>query len=583
MTFARKIFTAIFVSTLIVGTLLIWASYSFFEKRAAEDFRNRYSSLTRILSDALTRLDVSTETLMKNAAFVIADRDSQALLSTEELRALRTKVGVTHAFIIDSTGKFIRSSNEDASKIPNLFSFSPDYRKLLTGESLSEATPIILPKPEFAPYKFLSIASSDHKRIIEVGVRVDAITKTLAEAVRSDDDVEKMTLFNPGGTEIATFSSGGAEYKRKSTQLPSDFAELIIEDGHAEFFARVDSSHERCSQCDIAHVSVGGQYYYVLESTVSTKSLESARALATKVAFLFLILNAFIAWFAATLISRHLVKNIKFAVARVRQISERKSSSSRVGLTDGTEISYLTREFDRLLDTLEVSQQQAVAAKIMSSRIELAKVVAHNIKSPLVALDMMLPLLANVPDNTKKVLRAAVDEIKSLSIDLKKASEGEAISPTQFKFEEFDVQRLLTDLVNQKRFEYEGPNPPRFELLDGGDLELSVKACPSSIRGVLSNVINNAVEAYSDSPANVLISVLQRASTCEITVEDHGSGIDPNLIDVLGERSFSTKPGIGRGIGIVHARSAMEANGGRIQFRSTSGKGTVVTLTLPIC
>lgn len=224
MTFARKIFIAIFVSTLIVGSLLIWASFSFFEKRAEEDFRSRYSSLTRILSDALTRLDVSTETLMKNAALVIADKDHEGTLPVEQLRALINDLGVTHAFIINSNGTFIRSTNEDVAKIPNLFSFSPDYRRLLTGESSLEATPIILPKPEFAPYKFLSIPSFDHRRIIEVAVRIDAITKTLAEAVRSDNDVLKMTLYNPGGTEIATFSSNGAEYKRKLTQLPSDFS-----------------------------------------------------------------------------------------------------------------------------------------------------------------------------------------------------------------------------------------------------------------------------------------------------------------------------------------------------------------------
>ena len=582
MTFARKIFAAIFISTLVVGSLLIWASYSFFEKRAEEDFRSRYGSLTRILSDALTRLDVSNETLMRNAAMVIADRDRMAIPTEAELRELRSQLGVTHAFVIDSSGKFIRSSNEPVSKIPNLFSFSPDYRRLLTGESESEATPIILPKPEFAPYKFLSIPSFDHERIIEVGVRVDSITKTLAEAVRSDDDVQKMTLYNPGGTEIATFSTDGAEYKRQLTQLPSDFSAPVIEGTRAHFFARVDSSHEKCSQCDIAHVSIGGRYYYVLESTVATQSLDAARTLATQVATLFFLLNGFIAWFAATLISKRLVRNIKFAVARVREIGENRSASARVGLSDGTEISYLTKEFDRLLDTLEVSQQQAVAAQIMSSKVELAKVIAHNIKSPLVALDMILPLLNDVDERTRKVLRSAVDEIKSLSIDLKRASEGESISPTQFKFEEFDVRELVTDLVRQKRFEYNGSRIPRFEVTSNDQNETRVHGCPSAIRGVLSNLINNAVEAYSERSPEVVIRLSTSKSSCEIAIQDFGSGIDSSKLSLLGHRSFSTKRGVGRGIGVVHARSAVEANGGRIKFSSTLGKGTTVTLVLPV-
>ncbi|RYZ83224.1 MAG: hypothetical protein EOP06_20360, partial [Proteobacteria bacterium] len=349
MTFARKVFFAIFLSTLLVGSVLIWVSYSFFQNRAEQDFKDRYSSLTRVLSDALTRLDVSTETLMKNAALVISDQDRRGLLSTDQLRGLRNKLGITHAFIVDSNGDFITSTNEDPSQIPNLFSFNPDYKKLLTGERTLEATPVIRPAPERTPFKFLSVASFDRKRIIEVGIRVDFIANTLAEAVKSDNGVQAMTLYSPDGAKFGTFSASGVVFDEAKTKLPSDFSQPIFDSAGAHFFSIVKSSHEQCGQCDVAGTSIGGKYYYVLESTVSTAVLVSAQTLAAQAAALFFLLNGFVSWFAASLISKRLSKNIDYAVSRVRQISEGGSLISRIGLSDGSEISYLTGEFDRLL------------------------------------------------------------------------------------------------------------------------------------------------------------------------------------------------------------------------------------------
>ena len=186
MTFARKIFIAVFLSTLFVGTSLIWGAHRYVQNRAEADFISRYTVFTRILGDTLTQLDTNTEALMMNAAQVVAAKDKEeGLLSTERLRALQAKLGITHLFVIDKNGKFLRSTNDDPAGIPNLFSFSPTYRNLLTGESEVEATPVIKPNPEPKPFKFLSIANHDKSRIIEVGVRVDFIGKTLAEAIRS--------------------------------------------------------------------------------------------------------------------------------------------------------------------------------------------------------------------------------------------------------------------------------------------------------------------------------------------------------------------------------------------------------------
>jgi hypothetical protein len=59
----------------------------------------------------------------------------------------------------------------------------------------------------------------------------------------------------------------------------------------------------------------------------------------------------------------------------------------------------------------------------------MAKEVAHNIKSPVIAMEMLLPFLVNVPERIQKIFKNSVCEIKSLSDRLsKQPSETEVTS-----------------------------------------------------------------------------------------------------------------------------------------------------------
>lgn len=142
MTFSRKIFISVFLSTFFLGSLLIWTAHSYVSNQTKEKFVSRYSVFTKILADTLSHLDINTEALMLNAAKVVAAKDAELGLMTEaQLRDLRDDLKMTHLFITNSNGKFIRSTNENTSLIPNLFSFCNDYKKLISGNSNVEATP----------------------------------------------------------------------------------------------------------------------------------------------------------------------------------------------------------------------------------------------------------------------------------------------------------------------------------------------------------------------------------------------------------------------------------------------------------
>ena len=74
----------------------------------------------------------------------------------------------------------------------------------------------------------------------------------------------------------------------------------------------------------------------------------------------------------------------------------------------------------------------------------------------------------------------------------------------------------------------------------------------------------------------------------DLTVRDTGSGIPRDKLRRIFDRFFTTKNGPdasgkgGTGLGLAMGRDIIEAHNGRIRAESTVGKGTAITLKLPI-
>ncbi len=110
-------------------------------------------------------------------------------------------------------------------------------------------------------------------------------------------------------------------------------------------------------------------------------------------------------------------------------------------------------------------------------------------------------------------------------------------------------------------------------------------ACgPMPRRGLvraLRAVVSNALEA-TPRPGPVMILAREEYGTWHLEVEDHGSGMAPEVLARVGEPFFSTKPtGAGMGLGLFLARTFAEQLGGELQVDSRLGQGTKVELSWP--
>jgi len=105
---------------------------------------------------------------------------------------------------------------------------------------------------------------------------------------------------------------------------------------------------------------------------------------------------------------------------------------------------------------------------------------------------------------------------------------------------------------------------------------------PGEIEQVFINLLVNAAQAILER-GRITVSAAQEGAEVVVRVRDTGTGIPPELRKRLFEPFFTTKPvGKGTGLGLHVAYKIVRAHGGKIEVDSEVGRGTVVTVRLPL-
>lgn len=107
---------------------------------------------------------------------------------------------------------------------------------------------------------------------------------------------------------------------------------------------------------------------------------------------------------------------------------------------------------------------------------------------------------------------------------------------------------------------------------------LKVYADPRQLMQVLVNLVKNASEA-SDGVIELNASRMADGNI-EISVRDYGHGILPEVMDSIFVPFFTTKAQ-GSGIGLSLCKQIVKQHRGRLQVKSTPGRGSTFTIVLP--
>ncbi|MCI5071397.1 sensor histidine kinase [bacterium] len=236
---------------------------------------------------------------------------------------------------------------------------------------------------------------------------------------------------------------------------------------------------------------------------------------------------------------------------------------------------------------LEVQREVEGHTQIMYER---AQQVAHDIRSPLTALNVVSKDLSGLPEGSRVLLRASIQRIQDIANNL--VSKSEVYTEDTEGIDEHNTLEsvlllpVIEEIVSEKRHQQRSKEGVNIVLDSEQTYGLFAKVDEHTLKRVLSNLINNSVEAFEGS-GEVVVQITECLDSDEvlILVKDNGRGIPKDVLPKLGERGASfgkeAHKGSGSGLGLYHAKSSIEQWGGRFIIDSEEGNGTEIQLYLP--
>ena len=111
---------------------------------------------------------------------------------------------------------------------------------------------------------------------------------------------------------------------------------------------------------------------------------------------------------------------------------------------------------------------------------------------------------------------------------------------------------------------------------------IPVYADPDRLRQVFINILDNAIK-YSAPGGRITVKLWEGEYKAFIEFIDQGRGIPPEDLENVKTKFYKGSNSVrGSGIGLALVDSIMNALDGTMDIKSTLGRGTVVTLGLPL-
>ena len=241
--------------------------------------------------------------------------------------------------------------------------------------------------------------------------------------------------------------------------------------------------------------------------------------------------------------------------------------------------------------TLDVTQQRkAEHALIESEKLavvgRLASSIAHEINNPLESVTNLL-YLAGITENLAEVR----ERLDTAQRELRRVS---AITNQTLRFHKQATKPLdvtSEELMKSVVLMYQGRIVnARVRIEERYRAHQSVRCFEGEIRQVLSNLINNAIDAIDPGGGRLLLRSRTGRDWASgrhglvLTIADTGSGMSQPVLRRIFEPFYTTKGAVGTGLGLWVSLEIINRHHGALHFRSSQKpghSGTVFTVFLP--
>jgi len=231
----------------------------------------------------------------------------------------------------------------------------------------------------------------------------------------------------------------------------------------------------------------------------------------------------------------------------------------------------------------ELQKHQEQAEKIRTITAQ----VVHDISSPLASLQVIANR-KDIEEEIRTTIRGASNRINDIVNNLavrygttnkEDQSAANATSPEL-------IFCLIDSILSEKRVQYMGCNISfNLDVTDNAR-GLFAKVNAEKFKRLLSNIINNSVEAIvkaEPKQGHVDVSLQKYPHTLNIQIKDNGCGIPTAILNKIGLNKISTKEEKNHGIGLYTAITQLKEWGCKYQINSQANIGTIFSIDMPLC
>lgn len=282
------------------------------------------------------------------------------------------------------------------------------------------------------------------------------------------------------------------------------------------------------------------------------------------------------------LTQRWLVKPIS-SVNKATKLISKGAFDTRINFSDNDEWGYLASSINNMAESLKEFQLKLKIHERYSALGEVAAFTAHNIQNPLggikAAAQVILDESLDNNNETTEGLNDIILTVDRLSLWVKRFLNF--AKPIELQKELTNLNKVVNQALVVSRGKFSNLNIDIKTNFSDNIPKINID--PIFIEQTISAVIANALEAGG---ATVTINTFCRDRKdnkrwLSVTIEDNGKGMTAAIKSKL-FRAFVTNKKEGTGLGLAQAKRIVDLHSGEIYVESSSDKGTIVVINLPV-
>lgn len=248
------------------------------------------------------------------------------------------------------------------------------------------------------------------------------------------------------------------------------------------------------------------------------------------------------------------------------------------------EVVELHQKFMHFLVEKEAHYEREQILKLKASIGEMAAQVAHDIRSPLQALQIVSSEFDKLPEENRVIAKNAIHRIKEIAnrllcsyqVDRKRKA------PPEISLAAEPIAFYLEAMIAEKKKEF-SLVVPKVNLnchIAEEAYFLFAEVDPTIFKSIISNLLNNSFDAC-ETGGDIYVGLEPSGKSLRMRVRDTGCGMSEAIVEKINRGTMVSGKERGMGLGLSDTTKNVKAWGGKFSLRSEMGKGTTVEVEFP--